>query len=288
MRFWCTTGTSGIGMELVSVVIPTFNRSALLLRAINSVLNQTYKNFELIVVDDGSTDETESTLHHLIANKSIQYFKKANGGVASARNFGTTKAKGQWYAFLDSDDEWLPNKLQDQLTFLKDNSHLSIVYGEEIWMRNGVRVNQKKHHQKSGGYIFEKCLEQCLIGPSSVMLTKKLFEEMNGFDESFEICEDYDLWIKISLMYEIGFIEHPLIVKYGGHEDQLSTKYFAMDMWRLKAMQNLLLSKNHTETQRIALINMMNAKGEILIKGYLKHGNTEAAEAVKTILNCRD
>jgi glycosyltransferase involved in cell wall biosynthesis len=229
MLFWYSTG---LGMELVSIIIPTFNRSTFLLRAIKSVLNQSYKNFELIVVDDGSTDDTEILLQDLITNKSIHYYKKSNGGVASARNFGAIKALGHWYAFLDSDDEWLPNKLQDQLSFLLNNSHLNIVYGEEIWMRNGVRVNQKKHHKKSGGHIFEKCLEQCLIAPSSVLLTKKLFEEKKGFDESFIICEDYDLWLKISSSHEIGFIEQPLIVKYGGHEDQLSTKYFAMDMWR--------------------------------------------------------
>lgn len=275
-------------MELVSVVIPTFNRSTFLVRAIKSVLNQTYKNFELIVVDDGSTDDTELQLQQFIANNSIQYFKKSNGGVASARNFGITKAQGHWYSFLDSDDEWLPNKLQDQISFLKANSHLNIVYAEEIWMRNGVRVNQKKHHHKSGGQIFEKCLEQCLIAPSSVMLTKKLFEEMKGFDESFVVCEDYDLWIKISSANEIGFIKSPLIVKYGGHEDQLSTKYFAMDMWRLKAMQNLMQSKSLSETHRNALIATMNVKGEILIKGYQKHGNLEAVEAVKAILNSRD
>lgn len=270
--------------ELVSIIIPTFNRSTVVLRAINSVLKQTYKNFELIVVDDGSTDDTELQLQTLIANNSIQYYKKTNAGVASARNFGVSKARGQWFAFLDSDDEWLPHKLQEQMTYLKDKTHLSIVYGEEIWMRNGVRVNQKKIHQKFGGWIFEKCIEQCFIAPSSVLIAKKLFEEMKGFDENFVVCEDYDLWLKISSSYEIGLIEQPLIIKYGGHDDQLSTKYFAMDMWRLKSMHNLLQTTLLPERARTALVDMMKKKGDILITGYQKYGNREAEEVVKKIL----
>jgi len=273
--------------ELVSIIIPTFNRSTVVQRAINSVLKQTYKNFELIVVDDGSTDDTELQLQNLIDNNSIHYFKKANAGVASARNFGVSKARGQWFAFLDSDDEWLPHKLQEQMTFLKEQTHLSIVYGGETWMRNGVRVNQKKIHQKFSGWIFEKCIEQCFIAPSSVLIAKKLFEEMKGFDENFVVCEDYDLWLKISSRYEIGLIEQPLIIKYGGHEDQLSTKYFAMDMWRLKAMNNILQTTSLSESNRTALVELMKIKGEILIKGYEKHGNHEAAAIVKEIIcNC--
>ena len=269
----------------VSIVIPTFNRAHLVARAIESVLKQSYKNFELIVVDDGSTDDTPIHLKSLIESGSIQFHQKENAGVASARNFGVSKTRGQWLAFLDSDDEWLPHKLQDQIEFLKAHQHLKVVYGEETWMRNGVRVNQKKHHKKSGGYIFEKCLEQCLIAPSSVLIERKLFDELNGFDESFIVCEDYDLWIKISSQHEIGFIEHPLILKYGGHEDQLSTKYFAMDMWRLKAMNNLLSKTFLSDEYQAAVKKIMLMKGTILINGYQKHGNSEEAEKVRQILN---
>lgn len=273
--------------SFVSIIIPTFNRSQLVERAIRSVLNQTYKNFELIIVDDGSTDDTELRLQQFTTNPSIHYYKKENSGVAAARNFGAAKAKGKWMAFLDSDDEWLAHKLQDQINFLQKNSELKIVYGEETWIRNGMRVNQKKHHKKSGGRIFERCLEQCLIAPSSVLLEKNLFDEFKGFDESFVVCEDYDLWIKISSQYEIGFIEHPLIIKYGGHEDQLSTKYFAMDMWRLKSMHNLLISRSlpvNDLSALSALIATMQTKGKILLKGYQKHGNLEDAVKVSQIL----
>jgi glycosyltransferase involved in cell wall biosynthesis len=271
--------------ELISVIIPTFNRSGVLLRAIHSVLNQSYKHFELIVVDDGSTDETERLLKPFIENQSIQYVRQDNKGVSSARNRGVSHASGEWLAFLDSDDEWLEDKLLHQIKFLNENFHLKIVYSDEIWMRNGVRVNQKKIHQKKGGWIFAHCVAQCLIGPSSVLLSKNLFTEMKGFDESYEVCEDYDLWLKISSRYEVGLIETPLIVKYGGHEDQLSTKFFAMDMWRLRALKNILNDDILSEEFRVLIKETMKKKGDILISGYQKYGNHDAILEVRQLLH---
>lgn len=271
--------------DLISVIIPTYNRSSVLIRAIDSVLKQTYKNFELIIVDDGSTDETEECLSSFIKSQSLQYYKKTNGGVASARNYGVKHASGTWLAFLDSDDEWLPEKLTEQMKYLAQNPHLSIAYTEEIWIRNSIRVNQKKSHQKFGGRIFDKCLEQCLIAPSSVIMTRKLFDEFQGFDENYIVCEDYDLWLKISSAHEIGFIDQALIIKYGGHEDQLSTKFFAMDMWRIKSMLNLFKTMPLAEENKKNLCETMKIKGSLLIKGYIKHGNPEAAGLVETLLS---
>ena len=185
-------------MPVVSVIIPVFNRSLVITRAINSVLHQSFKNFELIVVDDGSTDETEIILSSFINSGAIHYFKQNNLGVSAARNLGASKAQGEWLAFLDSDDEWLVDKLQTQLDFFKINKTLQIAYGEELWIRNGVKVNKKIIHQKYGGWIFDKCIQQCFIAPSSVILKASLFLEMGGFDESFQVCEDYDLCLKIS------------------------------------------------------------------------------------------
>jgi glycosyltransferase involved in cell wall biosynthesis len=238
--------------ELISVIIPTFNRSGVLLRAIHSVLNQSYKHFELIVVDDGSTDETERLLKPFIENQSIQYVRQDNKGVSSARNRGVSHASGEWLAFLDSDDEWLEDKLL---------------------------------HQIKGGWIFAHCVAQCLIGPSSVLLSKNLFTEMKGFDESYEVCEDYDLWLKISSRYEVGLIETPLIVKYGGHEDQLSTKFFAMDMWRLRALKNILNDDILSEEFRVLIKETMKKKGDILISGYQKYGNHDAILEVRQLLH---
>ena len=271
--------------DLISVIIPTYNRASTIVRAVESVLNQTYSNIELIVVDDGSTDETNQLLSPYILNRSVTYHKFENSGVAGARNIGAALARGNWLAFLDSDDEWLLNKLTEQMDFLSTHSKLQIVYTDEIWIRNGVQVNKKNHHQKMGGMIFGECLKQCLIAPSSVLLSKKLFDEMSGFDDNYVVCEDYDLWLRISSKYEIGFINKMLIKKYGGHSDQLSTRFFAMDSFRIKSMKNILCDKNLSQRHREQVISTMKEKGDILIKGYLKHENFEAAEEIKKILS---
>ena len=271
-------------MPFISVIIPTFNRCSVILRAINSVLNQSHKDFELIVVDDGSTDQTDLLLSSLIEAGLIKYFKLQNIGVSGARNFGVTKASSEWISFLDSDDEWLPNKLQDQIAFLQDEPTINMVYTEEIWIRNGVRVNPRVIHQKHGGWIFDKCIQQCFIAPSSVLLKRNLFHEMGGFDQEFQVCEDYDLWLKISSLYEVGFIAHPLIIKHGGHEDQLSTKFKAMDMWRLRSLCGILKNRELSDDHKRKIIDAIEYKGVILKKGFLKYENRKALEEVEALL----
>ena len=268
----------------ISIVIPTYNRSSLLIRAINSVFAQSYKNFELIIVDDGSTDNTFELLEPLINSSQIKYFKCQNLGVSSARNLGAKKAVADYLAFLDSDDEWLPHKLQDQINYFLTNPQMRIVFGEEFWIRNGKRVNQKVIHKKKGGNIFSSCVQQCSIAPSSIMMEKSLFLEMGGFDESFIICEDYDLWLKISSLFEIGFIANPLIIKHGGHNDQLSTKYFAMDFWRIKALFGILQTRKLSDEYKTIVIESMQRRGAILMQGYEKYGNEKDFKIVDEIL----
>lgn len=270
---------------LISVIIPTFNRAHVLLRAVDSVLKQSYKHFELIVVDDGSTDHTDELLSSYVREGKIQYLKQENKGVSSARNFGVRSSKGEWLAFLDSDDEWLKVKLQKQVDFLRERPDLRLIHGEELWVRNGKRVNQKKIHQKFGGFIYEKCLPLCLISPSAVMIERKLYEEMGGFDEEFIVCEDYDLWLKITSLYEVGFVPDPIIYKYGGHEDQLSQKYFAMDLWRIKAMLQILKSRTLTEEQQAATSSEITRKARILKLGYEKHQNAQGLSDLMNLLN---
>ena len=271
-------------MFSVSVIIPSFNRSTVIARAISSVLNQSYKNFELIIIDDGSTDSTDAVVESFIKNDKIKYFRQPNLGVSAARNLGASKASGDWLAFLDSDDEWHPEKLQNQINFLKENESLKIAYTDEVWIRNGVKVNKKLIHQKFGGWIFDKCIHQCFIAPSSVILSSNLFFEMGGFDKDFKVCEDYDLWLKISSLYEIGFISLPLISKYGGHSDQLSTQFVAMDLWRLKSLARILAIRNLSEDHSQEVIEAINKKASILVKGFLKHGNSEAIKEIESIL----
>ena len=196
---------------IVSVVIPTFNRWPLVGEAVESVLAQSYANFELIVVDDGSTDETQEELAKL--GSRLRLFAKAGKGVAAARNFGVSRALGSFIAFLDSDDLWRPKKLEVQTAFMKRHPEIQICQSEEIWIRNGIRVNPKAKHQKFSGDIFFRSLDLCLVSPSAVMMTKTLFEQVGGFDESFPVCEDYELWLRIAVEHAVALISEPLVVK---------------------------------------------------------------------------
>ena len=174
----------------VSVIIPTYNRKHTLKRAIQSVYMQSLPPFEIIVVDDGSNDGTREWVKQKYPD--IKYIYQKNSGVSSARNKGIKIARGDWIALLDSDDEWLPNKLNEQINKIKSNLDVKILHSNEIWIRNGVRVNQMKKHKKFGGYIFEKCLDICRISPSSVLLKKEILNDIGTFDESLKVCEDYD------------------------------------------------------------------------------------------------
>jgi glycosyltransferase involved in cell wall biosynthesis len=244
-------------------------------------LNQTYKALEVLVVDDGSTDDTERVLSKY--KDQIQVFKIKNSGVSAARNHAIKLASGDWVALLDSDDEWLPERLQAQVDLSKLFPNLKLIHGEEIWIRKGKRVNQKKIHKKEGGYIYQNCLPLCCISPSASLIKKEVFEELGYFDEEFPVCEDYDLWLKITAKYEVGFVTEPIINKYGGHEDQLSQKYFAMDLYRVRAMVRMLdtpLQKDDRE----ATLDQIIRKSEILILGYKKHNNLKDLPEVESHL----
>ena len=258
----------------ISVIIPTYDRAHTLPQAIASVLNQTLKPREVIVVDDGSTDNTKEVLSHY---PGIIIIDQKNNGVSSARNAGIEQANGEWLAFLDSDDEWLPVKLEKQWAAICNDDKL-ICHTEEIWIRNGQRVNPMKKHQKFGGMIYEKCLPLCVISPSSVMIHQSVFNDIGVFDESLEVCEDYDLWLRICSKYSTLFISEPLIVKYGGHEDQLSRKYWGMDRFRIQAMEKILSFEELSAEDEKATVDMIVQKCEIIINGMQKRGKDDEAK----------
>jgi len=235
----------------ISVIIPTYNRGEVLERAIKSVLAQTYKNYELIVVDDGSTDNTHSILRKY--KDKIRFYSKLHGGVSSSRNFGLEKAEGTWVAFLDSDDYWLPEKLERQMEFLQKNPDILVVQTDEKWIRNGVPVNPMKKHRKYSGWIFEQCLPLCIVSPSAVMIHQLVFNDVGVFDEDLPVCEDYDLWLRISLKYQIALLPEKLIVKTGGHSDQLSRQYWGMDRYRVVSMEKILKKGLTPEQQEMVL-----------------------------------
>ena len=261
--------------QSIAVIIPTYNRSHTLRRALDSVNNQTVRPSEICVVDDGSTDETEQLLSRHYPQ--VNYVYQSNAGVSSARNAGVALTRGHWLAFLDSDDEWMPNKLERQLQEINGNDTFPLVHCDEIWIRNGVRVNAMHKHQKAGGEIFERCLPLCVISPSAVMIKRRLFEEVGGFDESLPACEDYDLWLRICSRHPVLYIEEALLRKYGGHDDQLSRQHWGMDRFRVKALVTLLNTGNlrpqQTQLTRAMLVN----KCEILAQGAGKRGNKETA-----------
>ena len=273
----------GIALQTtIAAVIPTFNRASLVSRALDSVMRQTFLPSEIIVVDDGSTDNTEN----LISEKyhSVSYLKTENKGVSAARNIGIKATKSEWIAFLDSDDEWLPQKLEKQIAKVSNKHSYKIVHCEEIWIRNGRRVNPKIKHKKYGGYIFEKCLPLCVISPSAVVIHRDLFQELGYFDETLPACEDYDLWLRICAKYPVLFVDEPLIKKFGGHDDQLSKRFWGMDRFRVEALHKILTLGKLTESQKQKATEMLINKCSILINGFVKRGNYQAVQKYKGLV----
>ena len=265
----------------VSVIIPTFNRWPLVAAAIESVLAQSYGDFELIVVDDGSTDDTAERLAQF--GSRLVILKQSHRGVSAARNLAARHARGCYLAFLDSDDLWLPNKLAIQVAFMERHPSVRICQTEEIWLRNGVRVNPKVRHRKPSGDVFIASLELCLVSPSAVMLTRDLFERVGGFDESLPVCEDYDLWLRIALNHSVVLIDDALVIKRGGHADQLSRSRWGMDRYRVLALQKLLRAPLDG-SRRAAAIAVLRRKVEVLASGARKRGKTIEALAYEEIL----
>jgi glycosyltransferase involved in cell wall biosynthesis len=264
-------------MTEVSVIIPTFNRAEKVVRAITSVLDQTFNKFELIVIDDGSIDKTAESLSQFAGRINIIRHER-NLGVSSARNSGIRASQSPFLAFLDSDDYWLPEKLEIQLQFFRENIHAVLCQTEEIWVRNGVRVNPWNKHIKPSGEIFERSLRLCLVSPSAVMIRREIFDEVGLFDEDFPVCEDYDLWLRIGCRYPIYLINKFMLVKEGGHSDQLSSMLKGMDRYRIKSMIKLLESDCLNESQTRAVQEEMERKCGIYGNGCIKHGRSEEGD----------
>ena len=260
----------------VSVVIPTCNRADLILRALASVRAQTRPPTEILVVDDGSTDATVDRVRASFPE--VTLLEQENRGVSAARNAGIQKARGSFIALLDSDDEWLPQKLDRQLGAMQHDNDTFLCHTDETWIRDGRRVNPMKKHQKYGGRIFERCLPRCLISPSSVLLHRNVFETIGLFDENLPVCEDYDLWLRVTARYPVLYLDEPLIVKYGGHADQLSHKYWGMDRFRIAALLKILASGELGEREQAAAQAMLASKIAIYAHGARKRGKHAEAE----------
>ena len=235
---------------------------------------------EIVLVDDGSTDGTDRILAQYARH--LKVLRQNNRGVSAARNLGVAASSGALIAFLDSDDQWLPHKLKHQVNFFHAHPDALICQTEEIWIRNGIRVNPKNRHQKPSGDIFEKSLELCLVSPSAVMMRRSLLDWVGGFDETLPACEDYDLWLRVAHQYPVYLIEEALIIKNGGHPDQLS-KMPALDKYRIASIDRLIASRALSPSQRKAAIAALQKKCRIYADGCKKRGRHEEAARIERI-----
>ncbi len=268
----------------VSVVVPVYERPRLCVEAVESILSQTLPPREIIVVDDGSTDETATVLQRRFGD-AVRVYSTDHRGVAAARNEGIRHAQGEWLAFLDSDDLWLPEKLERQMEFLKrpEHRHHMVCYTDEIWIRDGRRVNQRRRHRKFSGWIYEKCLPLCIISPSSVLLHRSVFETVGLFNETYPACEDYQLWLRVCSRFPVAFLPEKLIVKRAGAWHQLS-KQVCLDRYRAQALHEMLASGLPSHRWEAATLEEMEKKVRIYAMGCRKRGRIDEAERMERML----
>ena len=255
----------------ISVIIPTWNRADRLADAIESVHGQSVAVHEVIVVDDGSTDNTREMIARRFTG--VRYIYQENRGVSSARNVGIREATGDWIALLDSDDRWLPGKLEQQQELIRAHPGYKLCHSDEVWIRNGRRVNAMKKHAKQGGWIFRHCLPLCAISPSAAMIQRDIFSDIGLFDESLPACEDYDLWLRICAVYPALYVDRQLVLKHGGHEDQLSRRYWGMDRFRIQALEKIIASGILEPQDHAAALATLLEKTAIVIQGADKRCN---------------
>jgi glycosyltransferase involved in cell wall biosynthesis len=264
----------------VSVVIPVFNRAALVVRALESVYAQSRTPREVIVVDDGSSDGTSEMVSERFPGAVC--LREKHRGVSAARNVGIRSARGDWIALLDSDDEWLPTKLERQLDALARQPRFHLCHCDEIWMRDGRRVIPRKRHAKSGGWIFEECLPLCAISPSSAMIRRSVFAELGLFDEELPACEDYDYWLRFCSRHPVLYVDEQLVVKHGGHDDQLSRRIWGLDRFRIRALIKVLEAGHLDERATVAARRVLEEKARIFAAGARKRGRgSEAREMLR-------
>ncbi len=263
----------------ISLVIPTLDRSKLLKRALISVFNQTFIPEEIIVIDNGSSDNTYKMIKENF--RKIKYIYFEDRGVSNARNIGINNAKNELICFLDSDDEWKPKKIEKQIDYFSKNKNCNFLHTNEIWYQNGNHLNQLKKHYKAGGYIFENCLKMCCISPSSTMIHRRVFDNHGLFDKNLKVCEDYDMWLRVSSKENICFLQEKLVIKHGGHNDQLSKKYWGMDRFRVYSIEKNLNENKFNKSQNIIAINYLLKKLEIIINGAKKRQNLEVFKEYK-------
>ena len=265
-------------MPEVSVIIPTFNRSTMILRALSSVLAQDHPSFEVIVVDDGSTDDTRVNIPR---DKRVSLVvHPTNRGVSAARNTGIRYSSGRLVAFLDSDDYWMPEKLSRQAGFFAARPAAVACQTGERWIRKGRRVNPGLRHAKPSGDIFLRSLELCVVSPSAVMLKRSVLDEVGLFDEHLPACEDYDLWLRIGCRYPVHLLPGELTVREGGRSDQLSASFPGMDLFRIRSLVKVIETCPLSPARHTAALDVLERKSAVYASGCMKRGRIREALAI--------
>lgn len=264
----------------VTVVIPAYNRRFRIGRSIESVLGQTKAPQAILVVDDGSTDGTADWVRKTYPRVTVM--EQKHTGVSAARNKGIENAATDWIAFLDSDDCWMPDKLEKQMRALSLNPGYRICHTEERWIYRGREKPVAVPYRKKGGWIFRSCLAVCAISPSTVVVHRKVLEEVGSFDESLPACEDYDLWLRITSRMPVLLVDEPLIEKHGGHRDQLSAVW-GLDGYRIRALQKILRKGGLSVDQRLWTKEKLKEKCLVYAKGLEKHGKIEEARYFRSL-----
>ncbi len=191
---------------LISVIIPTFNRVELLRETVQSVRNQTFRNFEVIVVNDGCSDGTAQWLD---AQEDIRHIDQQNSGIATSRNNGAAAAKGQWLAFVDHDDIWAPDKLEIQAEFVEKNPEVGLVAARHV--RLGWKHSTARHGRWIKGDLFVKAYSESFIHTSSVMIRRDVFHQISGFPTNYHFADEFDVWLKIAAQYPIAYVDDVLV-----------------------------------------------------------------------------
>ncbi len=279
-------------MTDISVIIPTYNRVEFVQKAVESVLNQTHKDFELIIVDDGSEDNTKEIISSF-HDERIKYYYQFNRGPGPARNEGIKKSSGKYLAFLDSDDVWVSEKLETQLNEMKKHAEYFLSHTEELWYKGVRQIKPLKMHRKRHGDIFEWSLKLCSVSMSTVMIKGELIDRIGYFDKNLEVCEDYDYWLRVTSQYPVLLINEPFTIKQGGHYDQQSQKYFGLDKFRIYAIEKIIKSNTLNEEQSILAFNELKKKCRIYGQGCLKYNRKKEGEyylklpeKYESLINC--
>lgn len=268
-----------------SVIIPTHNRQNLLPIAVDSVLRQTFCDYELIIVDDGSTDNTKEKLSDFLSKEKIRYIYQPHSGVSKARNEGTKNSRGEYIAFLDSDDRFCQEKLAITYSYIKQHPDCKIFHTEEIWYRRGELLEQKLYHKKPHGQVFRQAIKSCCISISTAVIKRDVFKKIGHFDEGLLACEDYDFWLRVSSKFLVYLIPLYLTIKEGGNTDQQSKKYQAMDRYRIYAINKLLKANKVKEEYRLLAYQELIKKCFIYIKGALKRNKRKEAQYYENLID---